>query len=53
MTAGAACYPVNHTGAGGLGENHLVINGVTWRPANHTGAGEKGMNQKTGCLNKK
>ena len=53
MTPGAAWHPVNHTGAGGLGENHLVTNGVTWRRASHTGAGKKGVNQKTGCLNKK
>ena len=35
-----------NTGAGGLGEKHLVTNGVAWHPINHTGAGENGGQSK-------
>ena len=34
----------------GLGEKHLVVNGVAWRPVSHAGAGEKGDESKNWML---
>ena len=50
MINGMAWCAVSHTGAGGLGEKHLVTNDVAWHSVSHTGAEEKGGESKNWML---